>query len=244
MPYLNQVLAVEKGTKAKAESELTRAYHLLQKPDLLTGIAKTYQPKDEEGDQLPPESKRVQVKADELLRQVSGYLGELFDVTLTKDAANCAAAGDVVVDGKTVLKAVPVTTLLFLEKKLTDVHTFVAKLPTLDPAYEWHRDPAQDCWATEPRQTHRTNKVQRPLVMAPATDKHPAQVQLITEDVVAGYWTTIGFSGAAETQRVNEIVARVEKLQAAVKMAREAANSVEAPRVEMGSAIFGYLLGA
>jgi hypothetical protein len=241
MPLLNQILAIEKGTKSKAEQELTRAYHQLQKPDLLAGISKTYQPKDEEGDQLPPESKRVQMKAEELLRQVSGYIAELFDVTLTKDVANCGAKADLVVDGQTLLKDVPVTTLLFLEKKLVDIHTFVSKLPTLDPAYDWHYDTAQDCWATEPRQTHRTQKIQRPLVLAPATDKHPAQVQLVTEDVIAGNWTTIGFSGAMQSQRVNQIVARVEKLQAAIKMAREAANSIEAPKQEMGKPIFDYL---
>ncbi|WP_428957788.1 hypothetical protein [Streptomyces sp. cg35] len=45
---LNQIIAVEKGVKAKAHQDLTAAHHGLQKTALLAGIARTYQPKDEE----------------------------------------------------------------------------------------------------------------------------------------------------------------------------------------------------
>ena len=43
---------------------------------------------------------------------------------------------------------------------------------------------------------------------------------------------------AAEQKRLLE---RVEKLQAAVKRAREAANLVEAPNKEVGAKLFGWL---
>ena len=107
---LNQIIAVEKGAKTRAFSKITDAYQLLQKPAVLSGISRSYQPVDEDGEKYPPESTKVQVKADELIAEVTSTLTELFDVTATKDWANCAATADVVVDGETILTAVPVTT--------------------------------------------------------------------------------------------------------------------------------------
>src|SRR5688572_1745590 len=104
MTRLNQIIAVEKGVKSRSFQELTEAHHVLQKPALLAGISRTYQPKDEEGEQLPPESTRVQVKAEEVIRDTAEILTRLFDVTATKEWANCVARADVVVDGKVLIK--------------------------------------------------------------------------------------------------------------------------------------------
>ena len=46
---LNQIIAVEKGVKSKSFQDLTEAHHAVQKPSLLSGISRVYQPKDEEG---------------------------------------------------------------------------------------------------------------------------------------------------------------------------------------------------
>ena len=99
MTRLNQIIAIEKGVKTTSFQELTESHQLLQKPALLSGISRTYRPKDEEGEQLPPESTKVQVRAEEVIRQTSQTLTRLFDVTATKEWANCRAKGDVVVDG-------------------------------------------------------------------------------------------------------------------------------------------------
>ncbi|WP_238012069.1 hypothetical protein KZZ52_54445 [Dactylosporangium sp. AC04546] len=243
MTKLNQIIAVEKGVKSRSFQELTDAHHVLQKPALLAGISRTYRPKDEEGEQLPPESTRVQVKADEVLRQTATILTRLFDVTATKDWTNCAARADVVVDGEPLLRDVPVSYLLFLEKQLVDLLTFVRKLPVLDAAETWAYDASADCYATEPTQTTRTKKIPRNHVKAEATEKHPAQVEVYYEDVVIGYWKTVKFSGALPAKRVNELVERVEKLQAAVKFAREEANGAEVVSQETGEKVFRFLFG-
>jgi hypothetical protein len=238
---LNQIIAVEKSIKSRSFQELTEAHHALQKPALLSGISRTYQPRDEEGEQLPPESTRVQVKAEEVIRRTTEIMTGLFDVTATKDWSNCQARADVRVDGVTLLEQVPVTYLLFLEKQLTDIHTFVKKLPVLDAAETWRRDESADCWATEPVNTIRTKKVPRNHVKAEATEKHPAQVEVYYEDVPVGTWRTVKFSGALPAARVNELLARVEKLQQAVKFAREEANNVECEERKVGEKVFRYL---
>jgi hypothetical protein len=240
---LNQIIAVEKGVKTKAQQELTSAQHDLAKPALLSGISRTYQAKDEEGEQLPPESTRVQVQAEGVLRSAVAALTRLFDVTATKDWANCEARADVTVDGRVVVAAVPVSYLLFLEKQLTDLHAFVRRLPVLDAAESWTQDPSTDAWKTEPVRTIRTRKVPRNHVKAEATENHPAQVEVYYEDVPVGYWTTVKFSGALPARRVNELLDRVEKLQTAVKFAREEANGTEVTDRRVGEAVLGYVFG-
>lgn len=240
---LNQIIAVEKGVKSRSFQELTEAHHQLQKPALLAGIARTYQPRDEEGEQLPPESTRVQVNGEEVIRQTAEILTRLFDVTATKDWANCRARANVVVDGQTLISDAPVTYLLFLEKQLTDLHTFVRKLPVLDAAETWRRDEGSGAWATDPVLTVRTKKVPRNHVKAEATEKHPAQVEMYFEDVAVGTWRTVKFSGALPARRVTELVERVEKLQQAVKFAREEANNVEVEDQNVGEKFFRYLFG-
>jgi len=145
------------------------------------------------------------------------------------------------VDGKVLIKDVPPTYLLWLEKQLVDLKTFVDKLPILDPSEEWAYNDAQACFATPPTQTHKTKKIPRNHVKSEATEKHPAQVDVFMEDVVVGYWTTVKFSGALPAQVVNEMLERVEKLQRAVKFAREEANTHEAAAVRYGDAVLGYL---
>ena len=241
MAKLNQIIAVEKGVKSRSFQELTEAHHQLQKPTLLSGISRTYRPKDEEGEQLPPESTRVQIKAQDIIRRTSEILTELFDVTAIKDWANCKARASVVVDGQTLIADVPITYLLFLEKQLTDIHTFVKKLPVLDASETWTFDPSADAYATDPVQTLRTKKIPRNHVKAEATDKHPAQVEVYYEDVTVGYWRTIKFSGALPAQQVNEILERVERLQQAIKFAREEANSAETEEQKVGEKLFQYI---
>jgi hypothetical protein len=243
MARLNQIIAVEKGVKSRSFQELTEALHALQKASLLSGISRTYRPKDEEGEQLPPEATKVQVKAEGVIRQTVSIMTRLFDVTATKDWANCEAKADVVVDGETLLKDAPVAYLLFLEKQLVDLHTFVRKLPVLDAAESWSYDESSDCYATDPVQTVRTKKVPRNHVKAEATEKHPAQVEVYYEDVTVGHWKTVKFSGALPAKRINELIERVEKLQRAVKFAREEANGLEVTDRQTGEKVFRYLFG-
>ena len=244
MPKLNQIIAIEKGVKNDSYKKLTEAHKRLQKPALLPGLSRTYRPRDDEGEQLPPESTRVQLRAEQTIQETGQVLTELFNITATKDFGNCEARADVMVDGKVVLEQVPVTYLLFLEKQLVDLKTFILKLPVLDQSELWTYDQAQDCWATSPVETTRNKKIKRNHLIAEATTKHPAQVQVYDEDVVVGYWKTLKYSGALPAARVNELLTRVEKLAQAVKFAREEANSTEVKRVRTGEAFFGYLFAA
>ncbi|MBX7222308.1 MAG: hypothetical protein K1Y36_20330 [Blastocatellia bacterium] len=242
MPKLNQIIAVEKGVKSRVYSEFTELHKASQKGDLFNGFVKTYRKRDEEGEDYPPERKKVQLNAVNVMTHAANLLTEMFDVTATKDWANCHAVADVEVDGQVLIKGAPATFLLFLEKQIADLRTFVEKLPVLDEADDWTRDENMGLFKTAPIATHRTKKVQRPIVLYEATKEHPAQTQIISEDVTVGYWDTVKHSGALPAPWKQAWLGRIEKLSKAVKYAREQANSVEAERKEIGKKIFDYLL--
>lgn len=241
-PTLNQLVAVQSGLKTSTYRDQTDMWKSLQRPAPLTGISRQYTPRDEEGESLPPESTLVQVSAETVLQDTAQLLGKLFDTTATIDAANCTARADLAVRGQVLAKDVPVTTLLFLEKQIQDLVTTMRALPKLDPAEKWSFDEATNSWRSEPYETVRTKKVLRNHVKAEATDKHPAQVEIFTEDVGIGTWRTVRFSGAMPATRVAALVSRAEDLLRAIKMARETANQETAVKREIAAPIFTYLL--
>jgi len=240
---LHQILPIERDAKGRATSALTKAHRLLEKAPLLSGIQRTYRAKEEGGDGLPPESTRVQVRAGAVIAEVVKVLASTYDIIATKETANQGASADVVVGDEVLLTDVPVSVLIFLEKQLVDLATFVRKLPVLDPAEQWVYDQATDTWVTEPFETTRSRKLPRSFEKAPATEHHPAQVEMYFEDLIVGTWTTIKHSGALPAARVKELRERVETLQRAVKMAREAANDAEVTEVKIGRVFLDYLFG-
>ena len=152
-------------------------------------------------------------------------------MVLTKEVGNTVATADIVVDGEqdVLLAAVPVTYLLFLEKQLVNLRTFIDKLPVLDPSVAWSVDPATGDWRSSPVETVRTKKVPRNWVKAEATKEHPAQVEVYHEDVMVGTWETTRLSGALPATRKAVLSDRVSRLLTAVKYARERANSARWP---------------
>jgi hypothetical protein len=238
---LNQIIALVNGKKTRTQKNLTEVYHNLQKPTLFDGISRVYEPDTELGETQPPEKKLIQYKVSDALLSVRETVTDLLDATATQDYANCKAKADVKVDGKVVLKDVPVTYLLFLEKQLIDLHTFVGKLPTLDPADKWEFSEQADAYVSEKSVRNSTKKVLRNHVKSEATEKHPAQVETFSEDVKVGEWHTIKFSGAIPAKRKNILQAKVEALQEAVKVAREEANSIEVETVKVGESVFKFL---
>lgn len=243
MTRLNQIVAHEKSTKSRAAKDLTAVYHNFQKANLFDGLSRTYKSKDEEhGDKFPTESKMPQLKVKNSLDSASKLLTELFDVVLTKDTANMSAKGSIVVDGQVLLADVPVTYLLFLEKQLVDLHTVMQTVPKLDPTETWAQDTATDLYVTPNTESFKTKKMKRNHEKAPATEKHPAQVEVYDEDVVIGTWTTRKFSGALPAKEVQDTLSRIEKLQKAVKFAREEANTSQVKEMEAGKTLLDFVL--
>lgn len=231
---LNQVLAVEKTVKGKREDEFTKLYQDIQKADLVTGHSRTYSPKDDDGERLPPENKKVQIRVEDAVAKTIDLMKEVFNVTAMKDNTNCFAKADVVVDGEVLLKGVPATHLLWMEKKLLSFSEFINKLPVLAQDTSWTMDAGQGLYRSESVQSVKTKKKEEWKVIVPPTPQHPAQTQKMVEDVTVGTWSTTNLSGAIPESRKRQLQERIEKYMRAVKEAREAANQTEVVELATG----------
>lgn len=244
---LGQVVALESAARSDANKRLGDLHKATQREQLFRGMSRTYTPFEEADDdrhQLPAEVQHVQLKAEDVIGQFFAELVPAADLALTRDLANMRAAGDVMIDGAPLLSDMPATWLLHMEKVLTDVRTFIAKLPVLDPADTWYPEQGTGLQRTNETFTVRTEKKAVPLQLAPPTKEHPAQVTVVQEDRPSGRWTTVKRSGAVSAERKRELERRVAELQAAFKVAREAANRQDAPDTRAAHAIVRYILGS
>jgi hypothetical protein len=245
MPKLNQIIAIEDGSKKNGYSDLTKTHHVLQKPDLFSGFVATYAPHTEDPTLKQPEQRKViQQNAPEIVKLAQAGLAETWNIVATKDIGNCSAKADIVVDGVVLATQVPVTHLLFLEKQLNDVRTFIAKLPVLDPAKEWQYDPNKGMYTTKfPEQRIKTRKVHKSLVKIEPGPHSPGQAEIIIVDEPEGVWTQVDMSTAYPQDDIRNMLDRVSKLSAAVKSAREEANSISVDKAAIAERLISFIFG-
>lgn len=243
MAKLNQIIAIVQGKKTRAIKLLTDAHRGWNK-DRISGINRTYAPVEEDGEVFPAEHRAVQLRVVDAIQTITKEIAGFYDTIATLDLSNTAAMADVVVDDAVIVADVPITTLLFLEKQMTDLRTFAGNIPTLPTDRIWSEDAAKNCWVTEPEQTVKTHKKVEVLVKYEATKEHPAQTECIGVDRTIGHWETVHMSGAIPEKTKAQIVSRIEKFQDALKMAREKANSIEAVSAEnLGKKIMDNIFG-
>lgn len=241
MTKLHQLIAIEKTVAKTAEDAFTKTYQGAQKTDLFAGLIKTYQSLEDGGYEFPGESKKVLLTGEGLLSSAQSALEPLFDHVVTKDSANQEARANIEVDGTVVARDVPVSTLLWIEKRLIAVRDFVSKIPTLDPAENWVQNESDGIWRSDPYRTVRQVKVKRFVSIAKATEKHAEQVAQVDDDKIEGTWTTVKLSGAVPAFRKQQLLNRVDTLTKAVKSARELANSIQVTDVSIGNSVLNYL---
>ncbi len=249
MPKLHELLAVDGNLKAQADktrAELMatfdkKAHHFSEKTI-------SYKPYEEGAPTVVESQLDLQTTVPEELKWISEFLIRSLDVSYQVAEANTIARADVALeDGTVILSQVPATSLLELEKRMKELLDFVAAIPTLDPAKGFRLDPdrgANIFKAREERKT-RTKKMNKVLTLAPPTDKHPAQVQVVVEDVPVGDITTLEWSGLITTAAKGDMLGRVEMLTRAVKKGRSRANEVEIAKndAKIGATVINFVFG-
>lgn len=244
MPKLHQVIASAKDIKSRSEKEWTEIYQGFKKPDLYAGFTRTYASLADEGEKLQPEIKPVLRNATEQLDTLRGIVAEQVNLQASIDVANQRAEADVVVGGQVLLSKVPVNTLLYLEHRLKGVIETLNDAPVLADGVEWAPDGTPGRYrAVREEVTNRTTKLPERLVKAEATDKHPAQVDIIYLDKAVGTWTKIAQSGALQPARRRTLLRRANSLLDAIKSAREEANTVGVTESTLGATLADYLFG-
>ncbi len=248
MAKLHEVLAVESGLQTAAKKineETIRTFD--KKDEHFVGTTREVKHFAEEDQKLDTSETKAMVTTvfDKLLYTVGANVRAL-DAYLQKEATNQKASADIVVGDQTLATAVPATVLLGLETKLAELRAVYEKIPTLAPGPTWVADKARRAaggvWrADSPDVTFRTRKTIKPVVMSPATEHHPAQVQAVSEDVPVARITTQHWSGMISSAEKSDLLGRIDQLLRAVKRARQRANNTEVEKRTIGKVLFDFL---
>jgi hypothetical protein len=196
-------------------------------------------------EQMAREEKPVTTTVAETLEYALEIFGRAEDLQFQKNATNRSAIGTVMWRGKPLLLNLPVDELLGLESRLTKLRALFAEIPTLDATKHWAKaaELGAYIWVTQfPEETTKTEKQVMPVVMSPATDKHPAQVQAIQRDAVVGKFTTVKRSGAATTAQKAEAIKRIDELLIEIKQARMRANETEVVKDSLAATLVALLM--
>lgn len=238
----HELLAVEETIVSQAEKMLAETSEKFAKhSEFFTGHVRTLarlkdSVEDKAMEAAARKSKNLPTSVPLTLSYIYPFMQNALNLKLSKHMTNQVAKADIELDGKIVAAAVPVDFLLDLEKMIPRWRAMYAAMPTLDPSRQWSKE-ADGVFKSEAPQTSQTEKIMYPVVMAEATDKHPAQVKEATKDIVVGTFSQTDLSGAATTQQKADVLALCDRLLAAVKQARMRANSTEAVVGTAGTSI-------
>jgi hypothetical protein len=248
MPKLHELLAVEgnlKGQATKVRTELIDTFKT--KRHLFEEKRKTYTSNTENTPAVVEEQKDIQSSVKAEIEWVSRHLAKSVDAAYLVDVANTKAAADIIIedDDQILFANVPATALLQLEKRAKEWQELISAIPTLDPAKGFKLDPAAGDGRYKAREIAkpRTKKIKKAMVLAPATDKHPAQVALIDTDEETGSILEQEWSALITPGMKADLMDRAETLFRAVTKARAKANehTIATKDNKIGEALLDYL---
>lgn len=248
MAQLHEVLAVDRDLEAVAKKMCEEAIvTFTKKTEHFVGTHKRLEMFDDSRKQEEKgqeEIKALTTTVQDKLQYVAEHLIRHIDCLVQKESTNQLAMATVMLNGKPFFPSLPATMLLALENKLTQWRKMYEEIPTLEPTVEWKQDEALGknvFKAANDVVKHKTEKIMKPIVLYPHSDKHPAQVKESTLDVPVGNYISIQWSGKITPARKSLLLGRIDALLAEVKKARQRANSQEVTDIQIGKRIFDYL---
>ena len=245
-------LVVENEVKNASDKLMQEAKKTFEARTKFEGMVKNYRPYEEtdlEGknftnDPVEPVKVELVTTVPEKLKYVMKYLVKLLDFEATKDCTNVTAKADLVVQGEVVAQDLPATLLLSLEKRLREARKLFEAVPTLDLSKKWESTGETDRYKHGPITSYKKEKRIVPVLLAPATEKHPAQVKESSKDVVIGEFETTHFTGAVHPRLKAEWLERIDLIVEACKTARMEANEAALVKQDIGSKLFAFVHAA
>lgn len=245
-PKLHELLAVEtslENQSNKVRAELAATFE--KKRHLFEEKRVTFTPLKEGLAPSTESQSDIQSNIRKEFDWIQPFIVKALDASYQVAEANTVARADIVLEDETVIATgVPATALLELEKRVAEIQALVTATPTLDPAKGFQLDDQRAGGIYKAREVNkpRTAKVKDVVVLYPATEQHPAQVQLLDKDVQTGTIQEQEWSGLITPATKAELIARVETLARAVRSARSRANTVEVDTTKkIGSKLLAYV---
>lgn len=254
MGKLHELLASEADTEGIFKSEINQVATLFKKrTDAFYGYERRLEMFDESRkieEETAQESKELIFTVPEKLDELRIHCVRYFDLAFQKEAMNQIARADLIVNEgdptkeRIIARDVPVTFLLFLERRLVVVRNAYQAIPTLEAGASWQRDESKKpgIWRIQRDEVkEKTEKVPKSKILYEATKEHPAQIEKWFEDRIIGRFTRRIWSGMLTERRKEELLNRFNILLDAVKRARARANDIDVDPGKIGDSIFDFL---
>ena len=251
MGKLYELLAAEKTRTTQADVLVKESVSKFQKKEqYFLGQTKSLKmiedtPQNKAMENAAFDDKPVTTNVIDTLDYTLQHWATAEDVIYQKNATNQMAKADLMFRGTVVESGVPVDELMGLEARLKDIRGMLSQVPTLDNSRRWVADEqrGKNFWRTDrDDSTTKTEKEMVPVVLSPATDKHPAQVKESTRDKIVGEFLTKHFSGCATTVGKSEAIKVVDELIVECRQARNRANTVDTVNVTIGAKITALIM--
>lgn len=252
---LYEVLAVEGDAQGRAVKLVQETKAVLSnKENLFKGHVRTLKlfdasPEKAAENETIEAKDSTQIKVETTVPDSLNYMGcilaDYWDVMYQKEATNQKAVADIVIDGVTLLAGVPVTFLLCMENRLKDLRPVLEAIPTLAPGVVWDLDPTYGDFIYKGPITNdmKTKDDTEYRIVAPATDKHPAQVVPVKTNFNIGRYTKTEWSGLISSAEKAHLLEDFDKLAKAIKEARQRANAADAITTKVGDVLLKALIG-
>ena len=243
---MHQLLAVHKSQKNQANvcrQELIGTFQ--SKKHHFEETKKTFKSLEEGVPEKVEDQKDIQTSVRVELKWIGEKLVKMMDVNYQVDLGNTMAKADVIVNDKVFLKDVPATHLMALETELNEIMEIIKVIPTLDPAKGFRPDPNRGKYIYVARTVEkpRTRKDKKVITLAPATEKHPAQAQVVDYDKEIGTIIEQEWSSLISPAVKADMLENVETLTRAVQKARARANDQEIDPLtnKIGKTVWDYI---
>lgn len=243
MGKLHELLSVEDDLRQKATRSLSTLRDQFQnKQNRYVSQTVMFRPKAEgEEDRLEGKLDLTETTLYALENTVCD-IANYIDAFFQKESTNTEAKSDIILpDGTVFYKDVPATALLALEKEIGRLEDIYSNLPELEPGIDWKICEENPSMRKHVQVKIRTKKVTKPLVLYDATDRHPAQVREITEDIPTGEVVTTLMSSKLTPEQKASMLKRLSVLKQSIKKARMRANEEPVKNLEIGQKIFSYI---
>lgn len=244
---LHELLAVESSLETQAKTCAGQLAGTFEKKRHLFEEKRVVFTPSAEGQPPVVESQSdIQTTVPSELKWLTGFLAKSYDASLRVADANTRASADILLDNGVMLApSVPATALLELEKRIAEVIVVIKAIPTLDPAkgFKSDEDKGRDIFRARDVVKTRTQKQKKVFVKYEATPQHPAQTELLDQDVPIGTLCENEWSSLITPAQKADMLTRAEEVGRAVRQARSRANEVEINRtLKIGDALLNYII--
>ena len=252
----HQLLAFENETKHQANTIMRETIHIFDKSSSFDEFYKSYQPFiDGDKDVVDTDKKLMTTTVSERLNFTTKYLMKSINILASKEYTNTLAKADIIIkddEGTTIAilaKDVPVSTLLSLDKKFSEIRLMYAKIPTLNTEKHWvigTNTEGIECYqeadSVKVIRT-KTEIVTEAFNPNPISESEKYKLEPRDRKVTSsiGEYTTVNKTGRISPKAKADILERLDQVTAAIKSARAIANGIEVKNQNIGKDIFSYI---